>query len=299
MKFELVPDENYRITIPQDHYSYGDYIFVGWSAHKGNDNKRAYTYTPEESINISALKERTNLYPYYLTDGSDVKYYDGQTSALKLGMDDVLRAKQSEPSTDVLAVSYSDSPITVVDPLDPGQPKYEVHAGDYYIYYAAEIKTPLGMSPSDASHGNTNISYQFNGKSTLKIMKIDAYAIAPSVYVRENDGAIIASSNPANLRAEDMSGNNTVITSEDVVLIGLVVSDVVDKKLYTNNSDKDTGMGRTEIDAPEDSIVIKPLVTFTEAERDYVNRDYNLSYIDGSLTIYPFDSSKYEGEGYV
>ncbi|MBE6513658.1 MAG: hypothetical protein E7Z69_00795 [Thermoplasmata archaeon] len=297
MKFELTADENYRITIPQDHYSYGDYIFVGWSAHKEN-GKRAYTYAPEESINISALDERINLYPYYLSDGTEVKYYDGQLSTLKLGMDDVLRAKQIEPSTDVLAVSYSDSPITEVDPYDPGEPKEAIHAGDYYINYAADIRTPLGMSPSDASHGNTVSSYKFNGKATLKILKVDAYAIAPSAYMREGDGAIIAASSPADLRPGDMSGGNMVFTSEDVTLIGLVVSDVAGKSLYTNAGDKTMGMDRTVVDAPAESLTIKPLVRFT-IDPAYVERDYNLKYIDGSLTIYPKDASKYEGDGYA
>lgn len=296
MKFELVADENYRITIPKDHYGYGDYVFVGWSAHKEN-GKRAYTYAPEESINISALDERINLYPYYLSDGSEIKYYDGQASTLKLGMDDVLRAKQSEPDTSVLAVSYSDSPIEHVDPEHPGSPKSAIHAGDYYVYYAAEIKTPLGTS-SITTYGNTETAYEFNGKASLKILKVDAYAIAPSAYMREGDGAIIAASSPRSLDPGDMSGGNIVVTSEDVVLIGLVVSDVESKKLYTNNSDKGSGMIRTVVDVPGESMTIRPLVTFSIAQ-EYVDRDYNLKYIDGSLTIYPIDASKYEGDGYV
>jgi len=296
MKFELVADENYRITIPKDHYGYGDYVFVGWSAHKEN-GKRAYTYAPEESINISALDERINLYPYYLSDGSEIKYYDGQASTLKLGMDDVLRAKQSEPDTSVLAVSYSDSPIEHVDPEHPGSPKSAIHAGDYYVYYAAEIKTPLGTS-SITTYGNTETAYEFNGKASLKILKVDAYAIAPSAYMREGDGAIIAASSPRSLDPGDMSGGNIVVTSEDVVLIGLVVSDVESKKLYTGDSDKGSGMIRTVVDVPGDSMTIRPLVTFSIAQ-EYVDRDYNLKYIDGSLTIYPIDASKYEGDGYV
>ena len=298
MKFELVADENYRITIPNDHYGYNDYVFVGWSAFT-EGGKRVYTYAPEESINISALEERIDLYPFYVSDGTDVKYYDGQTSTLKVGMDDVLRSKQKEPDTSILRVSYSDTPVTEYDPSSPTSPLDGTHAGDYYIYYAAEIKTPLGWSTPESKYGNTEEAYSFYGKSTLKIMKIDAYVVAPSVYVREGDGKIIAASSPGSIYPSDMTGTNVVITSEDVTLIGLVIFDVDSMKLYTSDSDKSTGMPRTELDDPSDTIVIRPLVAFTTEEAPYATTDYNLKYIDGELTIYPEDASKYEAEGHI
>ena len=212
-------------------------------------------------------------------------------------MDDVLRAKQSEPDTSVLTVTYSDSPIDHIDPVHPGSPRSAIHAGDYYVYYAAEIKTPLGTS-STTIYGNTETAYAFNGKASLKIMKVDAYAIAPSAYMRQGDGEIIAASSPASLQPGDMSGGNIVITSEDVVLIGLVVSDVAYKELYTRDGDKASGMVRTVVDEPGDSMTIRPLVAFT-IDQSLVDRDYNLKYIDGSLTIYPIDASKYEGDGNI
>ena len=94
-----------------------------------------------------------------------------------------------------------------------------------------------------------------------------------------------------------MSGSNVVVTSDDVTTIGLVLFDVESMKLYTSDSDKESGMSRKELVYPDDTMVIRPLVTFTDNEQALI--DYNLKYIDGTLTIYPKDASKYEAEGHV
>jgi hypothetical protein len=227
-----------------------------------------------------------------------VKFYDGLTSTLKVGMDDVLMKVQCEPSATVLKVSYSDSPIEEYDSQHAGAPKSGVHAGEYYVYYAAEIKTPLGDN-GDATHGNTLMEHTFYGKATLEINRIDAYVIAPSAYVREGDCSIIVASDPASLLPGDMSGGNVVFTSYDITIIGLVPADVASKSLYTSNADKETGMARTVVNVPSATMAIKPRITFVSTEAEYVTLDYNLKYIEGSLTIYPIDTSKYEGEGNI
>ena len=38
-------------------------------------------------------------------------------------------------------------------------------------------------------------------------------------------------------------------------------------------------------------------VEFSDREKEYASIDYNLRYIDGTIVIYPFDSSKDENVG--
>lgn len=307
MKFELVADENYRITIPQDHYSYGDYLFVGWSAAKDQSGKRLYTYAPEESINTSGLPERINLYPYYLADGKGTKYYDAQEITLELTLDSVLAQKQALTKGDsaALKVRYSDHEID--DTEHGGSATSSVtakHAGTYTVYYAAMIKTPLHPDRgSITTYGNTETDYEFHGSATLKILKVDAYVIAPSANIRQGSGNIIAVSDPSKLSPGDTSGTNIALTSEDISLIGIVATDVSVMKLCDSSGDEIVAK-RTISNVEQ--VIVKAGIIFVddEYEAGHVSdnaylKDYNLTFIDGSLVIYPKESSKYEGEGYV
>jgi hypothetical protein len=298
MKFELMADENNRITIPQDHYGFGNYLFVGWSSFVDSNGKRVYTYVPEESVYVANLPERINLYPYYLCDGNGTKYYDGEETRLELSLDSTLSEKQvlTKGDTAVLKVRYSDHEI--YDTTEGTEESYVsgVHAGSYTVYYAAEIRTP--KYSGDTSHGNTATESPFYGSSTLKILKIDAYAIAPSAYLKKGDGNIIAVSDPIGLEPSDTSSGNIAVTKEDIVLIGLVPKDVESTTLCDST---ETELTRIVLDGStgKEQKTVKAKIVFTTAETPYYLQDYNLKMIDGSLVVYPSNSSIYEAEGYV
>ena len=186
IKYELTVDENNQITIPTDHYDYGDYVFVGWGIVKSGETKRTYTYTPGESIYASKIADKLDLYPFYVSDGREVKFYDGNRSNLKISLDAVLSEKQNVPDTTVMEVKYSDEPIDAGNPGEDVPPSSAsgIHVGDYRVYYKVVIKTPLGYEVPIDSYGNTKTEYELIGMSTLKILPVDAYVIAPSLYER-------------------------------------------------------------------------------------------------------------------
>ena len=298
LKYELIADEFNQISIPNEYHQYSNYLFVGWSAYS-TDGKREYTYAPEESIYVDNLKERIDMYPYFLSDSSGVKYYDGQQVTVELTLDDVLAKKQALTKGDAQAtdikVRYSHTEIDDVDDSkQEDSDVYAKHVGVYTIYYAAEMKTPKGKTGSN-TYGNTVLKYPFHGVATLKVLQVDAFVIAPSASLKEGDGSIIAVSDPSQITMADTSGGNIALTSEDVVLIGLAMSDVKGTKLYTGQSDKTEGMTKTTYNVPGQWIV-KGDIVFTDEEQSYYATDYNLKFIDGSLVIYPRDSSKYEGD---
>ena len=299
LQYELREDEHNQITLPVDHHGLGNYLFLGWSSHvNAEDGKREYTYIPGEHVWVSALPETLDLYPFYVSDGSDIRYYNGEEVRLELHLDEVLGEKQHLTIGDaaILKVRYDSQPIEDFEHGSKTSSVTALHAGDYEVYYYAMIKTPKGLGHD--VYGNTETGYTFPGHSTLKIMKVDAYAIAPSAYIREKEGKIIVSSDPANITLLDESSGNIVLTKDDIQFVGLVEGDVASTRLYTSEADKETGMGRTVLEDPS-QLIIKPIIVFTNAESEFANRDYNLNYIDGSLLVYPEESSKHESEGYI
>ena len=229
IKYELTVDENNRIKLPAEHYELGDYVFLGWAEERndpsdGNKLKRFYTYTPEEEIYAVKLDDQINLFPYYVSDGSEIKFYDGKQSNLKVSMDDVLSEKQHVPSATVLSVKYSTEPIGPGEGEDtPPASASGIHVNTYYVYYYATIKTPLGEEPSDESYGNTKTEYAFANKATLKILPVDAYVVAPSVYDRYD-------------------GTAKTVTAEDITVVGLMDDDYT----VSLENDGDYGTTRTE-----------------------------------------------------
>ena len=307
IKYELAVDEFNQITIPADHYSLGNYTFVGWSSSDhtwtGEDpdkGKRLYTYAPQEKINVSHISDSIDLYPFYLSDGSDIKYYDGNAADLRLCLDELLSSKQKLPTTGVfvMQVRYSEKAINSLDDGDEDPVVTDAkHVGEYESYYYAQLRTPY-YSETDAhdeTYGNTKATYEFPGHSTLKILKVDAYVVAPSVYIREGEGRIIVvgDPNPENLDSQ-LEELNTVsqpgdiiITSDDVMLIGIVPGEVQTINL---------GVG-PQVLADNGQLTVIPQITFKGTAKPAL--DYNWQYINGTLLIYPADSSKYESEGYV
>ena len=306
IKYELSVDEFNQITIPADHYSLGNYMFVGWSssdhtwtAEDPDKGKRLYTYTPQEKINVSHISDSIDLYPFYLSDGSDIKYYDGNAANLQLCLDELLSSKQKlSTGVFVMEVKYSQKAI---NSLDEGQVAPIVtdakHVGEYETYYYAQLKTPYysDTDAHDETYGNTKSTYEFPGHSTLKILKVDAYVVAPSVYIREGEGRIIVVSDPdpGNLNTQlealdtESQPGDFIITKDDVMLIGIVPGEV---------QNIDLGVS-PQILANNGQITVIPQITFKETAEP--EKDYNWQYINGTLLIYPADSSKYESEGYV
>ncbi len=188
IKYELTVNEDNQLVLPSDHYDLENYVFIGWAVEKvdesdGNKVKRFYTYVPEESIWAASVKDSIDLFPYYVSDGSEVKFYDGQQGNLKISLDEILAEKQHVPETTVLSVKYNsdDDPETAT--VDPPASASGIHVGDYHVYYWASIKTPLGIS-EDESYGNTATSYEFKDRAMLRILPVDAFVVAPSIYER-------------------------------------------------------------------------------------------------------------------
>ena len=306
IKYELAVDEFNQITIPADHYSLGNYTFVGWSSsdhtwtEEGPDKgKRLYTYAPQEKINVSHISDSIDLYPFYLSDGSDIKYYDGNAADLRLCLDELLSSKQKlSTGVFVMQVKYSEKAINSLDDGDNDPVVTDAkHVGEYESYYYAQLRTPYysDTDAHDETYGNTKATYEFPGHSTLKILKVDAYVVAPSVYIREGEGRIIVVDDPApeNLDSQLTAlgtvsqPGDIIITKDDVMLIGIVPGEV---------QNIDLGVS-PQVLANNGQIIVIPQITFKGTAKP--EQDYNWQYINGTLLIYPADSSKYESEGYV
>lgn len=279
IKYEMESDEYNQITIPDDHYGLEGYLFIGWSV-PGDNGKRDYVYVPGEHIYVSALNEyRIDLYPFFMSDGSSVKYYDGNPTVLQISLDSLLSEYQNNPVGSILEAVYSQDhiPTDLDDPEASDEPiGGGTHVGEgYSVFYYAEIKTPLGLDPSDPSYGNSETHYVFKGQATLGILPVDAYAIAPSIIIREGDGTITSA---------EVEG--------DIVLVGLVDGEYT----VTLKTDEGYGDSRTTPGTTPTRVVI----TWTSYHDANIHHeeDYNLSYIDGTLTIYAEDTSKHEFVGY-
>ncbi len=266
VEYELMQDENRQITIPIEHYDLENYFFVGWSTvyHSDtpgdpNEGKRLYTYIPGENVIVTKSKvgETMHLYPYYLGDGSLTRYYNGKQSDLKVDVDEFLQQTQIRPDATVLKVEYWDDGWKETRPSVASG----VHAGEYEVRYRAVINTPL--KSGDGSYGNTEM-YHAIPESTahLTILQVDAYAIAPSEYIRDGE-----------------NGNVGIeVTADDITTIGLVPTD------YTKSLSTETGYGNNRSD---------PGVTHTRAvinwngfialvKSDFALSGYTVIKIDGT-----------------
>lgn len=298
----LMADEDEKITIPLEYFPLGDYKFIGWSAYTQN-GKRAYTYAPGESVHTSAIEDQIDLYPFYINDGSMVKYYDGTDVQLKVQLDDKLRGVQVDPldpQNTIMWVRYShDGPISGIDGMDQG-PLEAKHVGDYEVYYYARIMTPGGLG--DKSHGNTQPYYEFPGEASLRILQVDAYVIAPSANIRAdpnlndgiNLGKIVINSDRSDIDQELLDDlNNTIVTSDDIQLIGIGIGDVSSKAL---SMDGEVITQTVVLQYPGEK-TIGAVIHFVDEEA--ASKDYNITYINGSMAIYPEDSSKHEHTEYA
>ncbi len=305
----LQSDDNGQVTIPTEHFEYKDYLFVGWAL-LDSEGKRVYTYVPGETINTTKfVKGHLNLYPYYLSDGTMVKYYDGQTQKLELGLNDDL-SKQANPmvgDASILNVKYSSEPLSEDDWNNPSLPSTSdidtSAVGSYKIYYSAKLLTPKGSGTTEAERtacGNTSDGYVFTGKATLDILKIDAYLIAPSVYVKEGQGKIVIVSNPSDASVESTEPAYIIIDREDITVLGLLVDDIV-KDGDVPRLDL-TYDGSTVIDGSTKRILEnagQPVQVKVKVElRSGTEGNYNLHIIDGSAVVYSNKASEHENEGF-
>ena len=112
--------------------------------------------------------------------------------------------------------------------------------------------------------------YTVVGHSILTILKVDAYVIAPS---RSAEG-------PGEISVQD----------KDVITIGLVEGDYDSISLSTSG-----GYG-TSISAV--GKVHTHAVIDWKISEESAAKNYNITYIDGTLAIYPKDSTKHVHEGY-
>ncbi len=176
-----------------------------------------------------------------------------------------------------------------MDGVDTGTVKAK-DVGTYDLYYRAVILTPLGQG--DDTCGNTERQYEFSGHSVMKILRVDAYVIAPSASIREDDGKIIVNGDPNNSEDRGVGYCNIIITSDDIKLVGILSDDVENKFI---SLDGETEMPKTTLDK-EGQTTIKARIAFKDA--DAALKNYNLQYIDGSLMVYSKDSSTHEHEGY-
>lgn len=266
IKYELMKDENLHITIPTEHYDLENYFFVGWStvyhSDDADDGKRKYTYIPGEEVLVTAAKvgETMHLYPFYLGDGSIIRYYNGEQSDLKVEVDEFLHQKQIRPSSQVLGVKYWNG-----ESWSDERPYSAsgIHAGEYEVRYKAEIKTPLGETVPDSSYGNTKEAYTVpEATAHLIILQVDAYAIAPSEYIRYGE-----------------NGNSGIsVAADDITIIGLVPTD------YTKSLSMEEGYGssRTDVGVTHTKAVINWNGFITLVKSDYTLSGYTVIKIDSS-----------------
>lgn len=144
VKYELSPNESDCIVIPDSDTKFGNYVFVGWSAFEDSKGKRIYSYAPGEGIRASAMKDQTDLYPYYLSNGTATKLYDGKDITLELTLDDVLSEYQHKITRQNIQIRYADTEISSLTGGREHSGISGTHVGDYTVYYYAEIKTPKG-----------------------------------------------------------------------------------------------------------------------------------------------------------
>ena len=127
-------------------------------------------------------------------------------------------------------------------------------AGEYSSYYAARLLD----------------AYTVVGQSTLKILNVDAYVIAPSRSVEEPEAVSVS--------------------NKDIITIGLVESDVNSVSLSTSD-----GYGNSI--STVGKVHTHAIINWNILDES-VARNYNITYIDGTLAIYPKDSTKHVHEGY-
>jgi hypothetical protein len=284
VQYSLTADNNDNIVLPTNHYEKEGYVFVGWAL-EDHHGMRFYTYAPGETVNAtrfgtSASDPETgvvDLYPFYLSNGSTTKYYDGKEYFMKIEND---LNNQHDPFGDIdaIAVRYSDQPIESISQSDNAEGVSFKHVTDKTVYYCIEIKTRY--NESDNRYGNTVPSHTVKGDSQVEIKRVDAYAIAPTVHLTDNKEGTTKIS-------VDITDIRTLNLAEGDYTIHWATMDGDGNRAMSSSTDK------IELSDPG-SINTYAWVEFSEKERAYASIDYNLLYIDGTILIYPYDSSKDE-----
>jgi hypothetical protein len=218
-----------------------------------------------------------DLYPFYLSNGATTKYYDGKEYFMKIEND---LNNQHDPFGDIdaIAVRYSDQPIESISQSDNAEGVSFKHVTDKTVYYCIEIKTRY--NESDNRYGNTVPSHTVTGDSQVEIKRVDAYAIAPTVHLTDNKEGTTEIS-------VDITDIRTLNLAEGDYTIHWATMDGDGNRAMSSSTDT------IELSDPG-SINTYAWVEFSEKERAYASIDYNLLYIDGTILIYPYDSSKDE-----
>jgi len=152
------------------------------------------------------------------------------------------------------------------------------HVTNKTVYYCIEIKTRY--NELDNKYGNTMPSYTISGGSLVAIKRVDAYAIAPTVHLTDDKD----------------STTEISVSIDDIHTVNLAEGDYT---IYwatmdgDGNRAKSSSTGLIELSDPG-SINTYAWVEFSDEEKAYASIDYNLMYIDGTILIYPYDSSKDE-----
>ncbi len=284
VQYSLTADNNDNIVLPTNHYEKEGYVFVGWAL-EDHHGMRFYTYAPGETVNAtrfgtSASDPETgvvDLYPFYLSNGATTKYYDGKEYFMKIEND---LNNQHDPFGDIdaIAVRYSDQPIESISQSDNAEGVSFKHVTDKTVYYCIEIKTRY--NESDNRYGNTVPSHTVTGDSQVEIKRVDAYAIAPTVHLTDNKEGTTEIS-------VDITDIRTLNLAEGDYTIHWATMDGDGNRAMSSSTDT------IELSDPG-SINTYAWVEFSEKERAYASIDYNLLYIDGTILIYPYDSSKDE-----
>jgi hypothetical protein len=284
VQYSLTADNNDNIVLPTYHYDKEGYAFVGWAL-KDHHGMRFYTYAPGETViatdfGVSATDPVTGmveLYPFYLSDGSVTKYYDGKEYLMEID-NDLVNQHSPFDDVDAITVRYSDQPIADISESDNDSGMAFKHVTNKTVYYCIEIKTRY--NELDNKYGNTMPSYTISGGSLVAIKRVDAYAIAPTVHLTDDKD----------------STTEISVSIDDIHTVNLAEGDYT---IYwatmdgDGNRAKSSSTGLIELSDPG-SINTYAWVEFSDEEKAYASIDYNLMYIDGTILIYPYDSSKDE-----
>ena len=275
--YSLSADQSGHVILPTIHEDMENHFFVGWAI-EDQYGVRKLIYKPGETISVQiSLNSTLDLYPYYLAAGSPTKYYDGMAAEAKLYND--LNEQEDPFDANIITVRYSETEIHSINDGSSDFPQI-THAGSKQIWFCSQFNTYRGAG--DAYHDADNI-FTVDGSITINILKVDAYAVAPTAHIREVS-----------------DGTKVTVSISDIETIGLVEGDYA---LYWAEIDGDSNRVKTDTStitlSGPGTKNIYVWVEFTDMEKEFASKDYNLIYIDGVLIIYPKDSSKDDGLNYT
>ena len=284
IEYRMIHTDPY-VNIPT--YSYDmmskhkGHILVGWATKTSDElgamNELSFVTEDKIPTNPPEPKEskftdkKIDLYAYYLTDSTMQTTYNGTNQTSRIENDDVHRQVEIDEGNITILYSESVQFNKNEDYEADGETIFvsisHKDAGTYHMYYWVKITSP-----------ETGLIKRIVGESVVKIDTFRMYVVAPSAN-KMYDG------NDLTVNPEQIA-----IRPIDVAEIPSAVSDDYTVSLMTTDgcitSITNVGSGRTSV-----------LITF-DTEHGAKSSNFTFYMIDGTLTIYSKDTSRFESRGY-